>query len=493
MAKSLSGSRRAPLARKMVFSVAAALGLAGVLSSCIEDGFTTSPSDQPAFSTDTLRMADLFTLEASPTSRFIVYNRHDKGLNISSVRFIDDPAGNFRLNVDGMAGREFSNVEIRAKDSIFVFVEATLPENGGDAPVDILAHIEFITNGVASKMPVKVTGQDAVRLYDGTLIETNTTLTADKPYLVRDSIVVAEGATLAIEAGARLYFHDGASLLVDGTLDIRGEAGKPVQLTGDRRGFVAAQIPYEIMAGQWEGIKFGPTSTANRLVHASVRNTKWGIMADNVQSAGDAPGLYLLNSVVRNAHGYVVETLCTDVTAIGCELAEASSGIMSLTGGNHRFNHCTIANYYLFTALGGPAVQMAQTGFPDEEPVDPERPMMTADFTNCILYGNGTELSHPDLAGTAITFRRCLLKSAGTDDDNFIDCLWDTDPKYYTERSEYIFDYRLRPESPAAGAAAADLVDPAAAADIDGTPRLPNPDLGAYQTPGEAGETGGAL
>jgi len=119
--------------------------------------------------------------------------------------------------------------------------------------------------------------------------------------------------------------------------------------------------------------------------------------------------------------------------------------------------------------------------------------MMTADFTNCILYGNGTELSHPDLAGTAITFRRCLLKSAGTDDDNFIDCLWDTDPKYYTERSEYIFDYRLRPESPAAGAAAADLVDPAAAADIDGTPRLPNPDLGAYQTPGEAGETGGAL
>ncbi|MDE7141657.1 MAG: hypothetical protein K2O33_02020, partial [Muribaculaceae bacterium] len=253
MKKSLSGSRRAPSRLRSLLTAAAAIGLAGALGSCIEDGFTTSPADQPAFSTDTLRMADLFTLEASPTNRFVVYNRHDKGLNISSIRFIDDPDGHFRLNVDGMAGREFSNVEIRAKDSIFVFVEATLPENGQDAPVDVLAHIEFLTNGVSSRMPVKVTGQDAVRLYGGTSVETDAVLTAEKPYLVRDSIVVAPGATLAIEAGARLYFHDGASLRVYGTLDIRGEAGNPVQLTGDRRGFVAAQIPYEIMSGQWDG------------------------------------------------------------------------------------------------------------------------------------------------------------------------------------------------------------------------------------------------
>ena len=34
--------------------IAAAIGL----TSCIEDGFSTSPSDQPAFSTDTLRIAD---------------------------------------------------------------------------------------------------------------------------------------------------------------------------------------------------------------------------------------------------------------------------------------------------------------------------------------------------------------------------------------------------------------------------------------------------
>ena len=120
-----------------------ALAGTGALTSCIEDGITTSASDQPAFSTDTLRMGSLLTLGPSPTSRFIVYNRHDKILNISSVAFRDDPDNRFRMNVDGVSGRQFSNIEIRPNDSIFVFVEATLAENGKDTPVDVLAHIDF--------------------------------------------------------------------------------------------------------------------------------------------------------------------------------------------------------------------------------------------------------------------------------------------------------------------------------------------------------------
>lgn len=72
---------------------------------------------------------------------------------------------------------------------------------------------------------------------------------------------------------------------------------------------------------------------------------------------------------------------------------------------------------------------------------------------------------------------RCLFKSEGSDDDNFTECIWDADPLYYTIRSEYLFDYRLMPESPAIGAA-----DPAYAAPADayGRPRGTSPDLGAY-------------
>jgi len=82
-----------------------------VVTGCIEDGFTTSPSDQPVYSTDTLRIGTVFTAEGTPTSRFKVFNRHDKGLSISKISF-RDPAMEeiFRLNVDGVSGKRFYTV-----------------------------------------------------------------------------------------------------------------------------------------------------------------------------------------------------------------------------------------------------------------------------------------------------------------------------------------------------------------------------------------------
>lgn len=457
------------------------LAVAGVvaLSSCIEDGFTTSSADQPAFSTDTVRMGTLFTLDASPTHRFTVYNRHNKGISISSIEFADDPSGIFRMNVDGMAGRRFDNVEIRANDSIFVFVEATLPENGKNVPVDVLGHIEFRCNGVSSRLPVKAQGRDVVRLKGDTRYAVNTTLSPLKPYHVTDSIVVEEGAVLTIPAGTEMMFHSASELIVHGTLRIDGTPDSPVNITGDRSGFVAAQIPYEIMSGQWGGIYFAPTSSGNVIANASIRNADYGLVLHSST-------LQLVNSQVRNTKWYVLDATNSVVEAAGCELAEASMGIVRLIGGEHTFNHCTFANYYLFSALGGPAVQLGHLNADDpwldpetEQPVDYS--YLKADFTNSIIYGNGTDLSHGDLTGTEVTLRRCLLKSAGSDDDNFISCLWDEDPLYRTRREEYIFDYTLLPESPAAASADPALVSPLTATDRLGRQRGASPSLGAYQ------------
>ena len=80
-----------------------------------------------------------------------------------------------------------------------------------------------------------------------------------------------------------------------------------------------------------------------------------------------------------------------------------------------------------------------------------------------------------------MSLRRCLLKSNGSDDENFIDCIWDADPLYYTVREDYLFDYRLQPESPAVASADPLLTLPEASRDAYGAPRLPNPNIGAYQ------------
>ena len=106
---------------KYLIFVALVLSL---VSSCIEDGFTTSSSDVLEFSVDTLAFDTILTEEGTPTAKFLVYNRHKKMLNISSIRVKGESEAKFYLNVDGMKGEEFHNVEVRGQDSIYVFVQA---------------------------------------------------------------------------------------------------------------------------------------------------------------------------------------------------------------------------------------------------------------------------------------------------------------------------------------------------------------------------------
>ena len=180
-----------------------------MLASCIEDGVSTNPSEQPTFSVDTLKMGDIFTAESTPTSRFIVYNSYNIIMSIETITLRESDKGIFRLNVDGISAKSFSNVEIRPNDSIFVFVEALVPENGKVEPVTVDGHLDFKTHGTVKTVVINAVSQDVTRL-KAAKIDKNTHFTAGKPYQIFDSLVVAEGVTLTVDAGAKGVFHDAA-------------------------------------------------------------------------------------------------------------------------------------------------------------------------------------------------------------------------------------------------------------------------------------------
>lgn len=459
--------------------------VATALSSCIEDGFTSSPADQPVFSTDTLSLGVVFTDQVTPTSRMVVYNPHSKGLNISRISLSGENASYFRINVDGMNGTDFANTEIRANDSIFVMVEATLPQNDAHIPVSVEASLDFTTNGVTRSVVLSADGQNVTRLRALTL-DADRRFTAEQPYQIFDSLVVPQGITMTVEAGANLLFHDKSSLIVRGTLITEGTPEQRVTFAGDRTGILVGDIGFEIMSRQWTGVFFTATSTNNRLFHTDIKNTVQGVslvgpdMAEAVRT--DRYQLDMLNCRLRNSAYTVLETVHAAVRAVGCEFAEGGGGLVYLHGGNGIFNHCTFANYYLFSVLGGPALGFGHISSDPETGLDDGSglPYLSADISNSIIYGNGSGFSHGDLTGTQVFLRRCLIKGEGTDDDNFINTLWDVDPLYYTVREEYFFDYRLKPESPAIAAADASLTLPQAAADGYGYLRGTAPDLGAY-------------
>ena len=458
----------------------AAVTMAAGFTACINDDISTSPSDQPTFSVDTLKMGTVFTEDVTVTHKFTVRNRNDKGINISDIRLSGPNADLFRLNVDGLAGKTFQNVEIRANDSIYVFVEATLPANGGTTPQTVNATVDFLTNGVTSHVVLRADGQDVTRLRALTITE-DTHLAKGRPYQIFDALVVAEGRTLTLDPGADLRFHDGATFIVRGTLICNGTLRDPVSIAGDRTGNVITDITFDLMSRQWNGLQFTVSSHGNRMVHTHLRNTWYGVIVsgDGKPSADGAPKLWLQNTRLRNSGDLVLEVYDADVQAYGCEFAEAANGVVRLQGGSHIFNHCTFANYYLFSAIGGAALTLEHLS--PENDAETGTPYTKALISNSIIYGLGPDISPGDLLGTEVTLNHCLLRSNGTDDDNFIACLWDKDPLYYTVREDYIFDYRVKPESPAIGAGDPALTLPDAAVDAYGLTRSTTaPTLGAY-------------
>ena len=464
-------------ARIFILTIIASLGL--IVSSCISDDISTSSSDVLTFSTDTLSFDTVFTDLGTPTARLLVYNRNKKGVNISSIRF-RNPETCFQLNVDGMSGKDFSDVEIRGKDSIYVFVECFIPETAADEPYLVEDDLVFITNGVEQQVKVEAYGQNVTRLRGITLTE-DTRLTADRPYVVFDSLTVADGVTLSIDPGVKLLFHDKAKLTVNGCLKAIGERGKMIDMRGDRLDDVLTDVGYDILAGQWEGIRFAPQSFDNSLEYVNMRSTASGIRIDSCGNL-DHTKLLLRNSWLHNSQTTVLDSRYARVDAYGVCFSEAAQAVVRLTGGIHEFTQCTISNYYLFSAITEPLLSLYHLRAPEgDEPFNPE-PLMKARFNNCIIYGMGSDINEGDLTGTDVFLRYVLLKSEGTDDDNFINCLWGEDPLFYTMRSDYYFNYRLMPDSPVIGAGDPAYVNELTLYDMDGLNRLTdgNPALGAY-------------
>ncbi|MBD5255660.1 MAG: hypothetical protein HDS53_06275 [Barnesiella sp.] len=447
-----------------------AVVISAILPACIEDGVSTSPADQPEFSTDTLKFGEQFTGDVTVTHRLMVYNRHDKIMSISDISLAEGERSVFRLNVDGQSGSRFSGIEIRPNDSIYVLVSARLNLNDSYDPTIIDEDLNFVTNGVKRTVVLSALAMDVETLTDP-VIDTDTRWDADHPRRIYGTLRVEPGTRLTLGPGVTLYFHDKASMQIDGTLIAEGTAEAPVTLRGDRLGSVVGDISFDLMASQWGGVKFSPTSTGNDLKFAEIRNTSSGVAADSTS-------LTMVNCRLRNSATNALRSNHSDLTAIGCEFAESARSPLLLHGGKAVIAHCTVSNYYLFSAISGALIAAEHTD-PDHDD-ESGAPYLSARIENTILYGSSADLSPKDLTATDITLTNCLLRSNGTDDDRFISCIWGADPLFYTVRADYIFDYRLHPDSPAieaAGASSVALPD----TDFYGTPHPSRRSVGAYE------------
>ena len=462
--------------RITLWIAAVILALSTLFSSCIEDGFTTSSSDVLAFNKDTVAFDTVITLQGTATKQMVVYNHSKKQINISSIKVAGQASkGHFHLNVDGVRGDEFQNVEIRGNDSIYIFIEAYLDEMNKDEPTLLEDHLVFETNGMTQKVLLSAWGQDVVRI-KGDTIKRNTRFTADKPYLIYDTMFVSPGVTLTLDAGTTLLFHDKAALRCAGRMRANGTADEPVTFRGDRLDRVVGSTSFDIMSGQWGGVIFTPPTMGNILNHVIMKGSTIGM---HCSANGDTTqcALKLVNCVLTNSASTCLATATCYVRLIGTEISDAAEEVGYFAGGKVEATQCTFANYYLFKVPSLPIVNVF-----DVEYSNGTIGKIKAYFDNCIIHGLSKVINEGELDNFNVYLRYCLLKSSGTNDAHFINCVWEGDPDFLTLRDDNFFDYRLGNESDAIGKGNPELCPEEARYDRYGNDRWARSaiDLGAY-------------
>ena len=345
---------------------------------------SSDPSLKLHFSADTVLFDTVFASIGSSTRYFKVYNRNNSDLIISSIELAGGSSSPFRINVDGEATEHAQNVYLRRNDSLFVFVEVTVNPINENAPLLVLDSIVFETNGNIQNVKLLAWGQD-VHLFISDTLFSSTIFTAEKPYLIYNYLWVYPEVELIIESGAKLHFHNGAWLFVDGRLVINGQPVNPVTFEGDR-----LEPFYRDKPGQWGGIWLSEKSHSNTINWAVIKNAIAGINIYPYANP-DFHTLSINHSIIKNMSYMAIDARGARIDAGNSLFANAKEMCISLAGGKYRFTHCTIANYWgVYVNRTGPALLLANyflyrsnTG----EIILSEHGMEETSFNNSIIYG----------------------------------------------------------------------------------------------------------
>lgn len=459
-----------------------------VFSNCKKDEQFYDKNDAYLnFSTDILAFDTVFSTITSPTKQLMVYNPHSKSIKISSIYIGGMSQSNFNINVNGRSGTSFTDIEIAAKDSIFIFVNVNLNQGNQDLPFLISDSIVFSTNGNIQSVDLLAYGQDAnfivadtyreglppykIVAHEGEAI----TWTKDKPYVIYGYAVIDSVGSLLIEAGTQIYFHKNAGIWVykGGKLEVLGTKDDKVVFQGDR-----LEEWYADAAGQWDRIWINEGTQDNVIRHAIIKNSFIGIQAETLDiSIGNK--LILENTEIRNSSGIGLFSRGYNIEAKNNIIANSGQYCVALTlGGEYKFIHNTFVNYWTSGIRHTPAFYVnnyfitAQGTYVSD---------MNVSVANSIIYGNNEnelELDGKTDAQFDYKFENCLIRSSEDfDSEDFINCLKNKNP-LFENQAEY--DFRLSSDSPCRGAGSEYYV-PFAPYDMDENSRMSPPDIGAYE------------
>ena len=459
-----------------------AVFVSGIFHACkIEDEFTTDPSAKLQFSVDTIYFDTVFTQldssgvrPVSVTQQIRVINPNKNAVK-TNIRLSGNFPSVFRLNIDGQSTSQVYGKEIYGKDSLIIFVQCYIPAGSQNLPFIVADQILFETNGNIQDVDLVAWGQDANYLFNDVLNcnAGNLRWTADKPYVIYDSILVPEGCVLTIDAGARIHSYNKSSILVAGTLIVNGTANNPVIFEGTR-----LDGDYKELSNQWAGIRFLPRSKDNVITGAIIRNGYIGIEVDS-QSVNSNPNLTITQSQIYNMSAVGIVGYSSHIVAANNLISDCGQfGFFGALGGKYQLVHNTIASYNTKFNRQNPILVFDNTPYFDQQNNIVARYNLSFDLVNNIVYGSleeeflinshaqGLPITTPIIQSNLIRTKQSSLNTNGN--------VLNRDPLF---ENFVINDYRLKANSPAknTGTQTNILID------IKNNPRSTTPSIGCWE------------
>ena len=396
-------------------------------SSCRQDFIFAPSSGNLSFSKDTVYLDTIFSNIGSSTYTLKVYNTSDEDILIPSIKLSKGQESNYRMNVDGLIGngaligKEFENIELLARDSMYVFIETTIdifPLVENETQFLYTDVIVFENTSGVQKVELVTLVRDAVFIFpnrdaegvvetlafdtdgDGVDDETSVrgrflqdselTFTNEKPYVVYGYAAVGDGKTLNINPGARIHFHEDSGLLItnNASLHVNGLPSLDLELLENEVVFEGDRLEplYENVPGQWQTIWLFNGSTDNVINYATIKNGTIGVLSDGNQQ--DPTKLEINNSQVYNQSNFGILGRATSIIAENIVINNSGlSSFAGTVGGNYNVTHSTIANYWTSSFRQYPAL-LLNNFIVDSENTVTTNPLVAANFTNCIIYGN---------------------------------------------------------------------------------------------------------
>lgn len=357
---------------------------------CRKEELTVNPNDKLILRYDTLFFDTVFTQTSqnkpkSVNKQFTVVNPADKDIETRII--LNNPNGFFRLNVDGKAGREFNNIKIRARDSLYIFVELYIDENNDPSsnPLIVRDSITFITNGNIQQTQLIAWGQDARYFRNDTLACNTIWDDVQKPYVIYGYVYVPPGCSFTIARGVKVHLAPYSWIYVEGTLKIEGTTNNFVHFEGDR-----LQPEFEEKAGQWGGIWLAWPSRDNSISHAVLKNGTVGIYCDTITANGK-PNVVVRNTTIRNMLFDGIAGRMSHIDVQNSEIVNCGRyTFLGQWGGNYNVRHCTFATMNLDFSRRDPTFI-----FTNRQRDELGRVLNTFDFKadvrNCIVYGSQSE------------------------------------------------------------------------------------------------------